>query len=206
MAESTTAPGTQEPRKNLSRRLRYEILRRDNHTCRYCGAAAPDAKLTVDHVVPVALGGSDEPGNLVTACQDCNAGKASSKPDDAVVADVQQDALRWAEAMRRAAVARTANRQAREEYVSRFVESWESYHPDYLGRQMHWLPDDWEPTIWDFFTAGLPVEEVTDAVQIAATKSGLYSRSIWRYFCGICWRKIEQIREAAQAIVTTLED
>ena len=27
----------------VSKRLRYEILRRDNHTCRYCGASAPDA-------------------------------------------------------------------------------------------------------------------------------------------------------------------
>ncbi|AWN05089.1 HNH endonuclease [Gordonia phage Easley] len=38
----------------VSKRLRYEILRRDNHTCRYCGATAPDVPLTVDHVVPVS--------------------------------------------------------------------------------------------------------------------------------------------------------
>lgn len=56
----------------VSKRLRYEILRRDNHTCRYCGATAPDVKLTVDHVVPVALGGSDVPTNLVAACDACN--------------------------------------------------------------------------------------------------------------------------------------
>ena len=39
----------------VSKRLRYEILRRDNHTCRYCGESAPDVKLTIDHVVPVSL-------------------------------------------------------------------------------------------------------------------------------------------------------
>lgn len=33
----------------VSKRLRYEVLRRDSHTCRYCGGAAPDVKLTVDH-------------------------------------------------------------------------------------------------------------------------------------------------------------
>ena len=43
----------------LSKRLRYEILRRDNHTCRYCGASAPDVTLTVDHVVPCLLYTSD---------------------------------------------------------------------------------------------------------------------------------------------------
>ena len=87
----------------VSKRLRYEILRRDNHTCRYCGAAAPDVKLTVDHVVPVALGGTDVAENLVAACGPCNAGKSSSSPDAPIVTDVQQDALRWQRAMAMAA-------------------------------------------------------------------------------------------------------
>src|SRR6185369_3226628 len=59
----------------VSKRLRFEILRRDNHTCRYCGRSAPEVKLTVDHVKPEALGGRTEPDNLVAACSDCNAGK-----------------------------------------------------------------------------------------------------------------------------------
>ncbi|MEU5477510.1 HNH endonuclease [Streptomyces mirabilis] len=80
----------------VSKRLRYEILRRDNHACRYCGAAAPTAKLNVDHVIPQALGGSDKPTNLVTACADCNAGKTSSMPNAMPVADVDQDAFRQA--------------------------------------------------------------------------------------------------------------
>lgn len=62
----------------VSKRLRYEILRRDNHTCRYCGASAPDVPLRVDHVTPVALGGSDKPENLVTSCEPCNSGKSST--------------------------------------------------------------------------------------------------------------------------------
>jgi hypothetical protein len=78
----------------VSKRLRYEILRRDNHACRYCGAAAPDVKLNVDHVIPTSLGGSDKPDNLVTACADCNGGKTSSMPNAEPVADVGQDAFR----------------------------------------------------------------------------------------------------------------
>lgn len=38
----------------VSKRLRYEILRRGNHTCRYCGASAPDVPLRVDHVTLTA--------------------------------------------------------------------------------------------------------------------------------------------------------
>lgn len=80
----------------VSKRLRYEILRRDNHACRYCGAAAPDVKLNVDHVIPTSLGGSDKPENLVAACADCNGGKTSSLPDAMSVADVDQETFRQA--------------------------------------------------------------------------------------------------------------
>ncbi len=41
---------------------------------------APDVEITVDHVVPVALGGSDEPSNLAAACDACNGGKTLLKP------------------------------------------------------------------------------------------------------------------------------
>lgn len=57
-------------------RLRFAILARDAFTCRYCGRKAPDVELRVDHITPVAEGGSDEPENLCAACSDCNAGKA----------------------------------------------------------------------------------------------------------------------------------
>lgn len=87
----------------VSKRLRYEILRRDNHACRYCGATAPDAKLNVDHVIPQSLGGSDKPENLVTSCTDCNAGKTSSMPNAMPVADVDQETFRQAAELRRKA-------------------------------------------------------------------------------------------------------
>jgi len=46
------------------------IFRRDNYTCQYCGAQ--DVPLTVDHIIPKVLGGSETWENLVTACIDCN--------------------------------------------------------------------------------------------------------------------------------------
>lgn len=111
----------------ISKRLRYEVLRRDNHTCRYCGARAPDVGLTIDHVVPVALGGSDAPSNLVTACVDCNAGKTSSSPDAPLVEDVEQDALRWARAMERAAQLQARREAAFADYVSAVDAAWCSF-------------------------------------------------------------------------------
>ena len=44
------------------------VLRRDRHTCVYCGEPAD----TVDHVLPRCRGGGDTWFNLVAACQGCN--------------------------------------------------------------------------------------------------------------------------------------
>lgn len=53
------------------------VFRRDNFTCQYCGDAAPDACLTVDHILAVANGGNNFLENLTTACSSCNSGKGA---------------------------------------------------------------------------------------------------------------------------------
>ena len=111
----------------VSKRTRFEVLRRDSHTCRYCGQSAPDVKLTVDHVTPVALGGTDAPSNLVAACVDCNAGKSSSSPDASLVAQVSDDAVRWAAAMSLAAQRAGADRDAEAEAASEFHAYWQTW-------------------------------------------------------------------------------
>lgn len=55
------------------RRLRAEALDRDHHTCVYCGRPAGE----VDHVIPVAAGGTNTSHNLVAACQACNRRKGA---------------------------------------------------------------------------------------------------------------------------------
>lgn len=69
----------------ISKSVRFEILTRDGYRCRYCGATAQDCRLEVDHVVSVYRGGADDPSNLVTACQDCNAGKSDRALEQAAV-------------------------------------------------------------------------------------------------------------------------
>ena len=63
--------------RNVGRKKRFFVLYRDNFTCRYCGAKAPDVKFHVDHKIPVSKGGNSELSNLVTACVDCNYGKSN---------------------------------------------------------------------------------------------------------------------------------
>jgi len=72
------APKTRDPRVPISKQQRFEIFKRDSFTCRYCGRSTPDVTLQVDHVNPVANGGTNDDDNLVTSCVECNAGKAAT--------------------------------------------------------------------------------------------------------------------------------
>ena len=67
----------------IPKKLRFEILKRDEFRCRYCGRTEADGvKLHVDHVIPVAVGGRNDPDNLASACADCNLGKSANLLDD----------------------------------------------------------------------------------------------------------------------------
>lgn len=178
----------------VSKRTRYEVLRRDNYTCRYC--RSDSNPLTIDHVTPVALGGSDDPSNLVAACRECNAGKGSSAPDQALVADVDQDALRWAAAMNLAAERAAKDLADRTVFINDFVERWAAVMP-------HWaeLSVETDSTVWRFYTRGLPAHEIYDAINIAAAADGVPQRARWRYFCGICWNKLRAIEDVARAAI-----
>lgn len=64
---------------SLSRRTRFQVLKRDGFTCQYCGANGEGVVLHVDHIHPRSKGGGDELDNLITACIACNLGKTDSK-------------------------------------------------------------------------------------------------------------------------------
>ena len=53
-------------RKSISKKNRFEVFKRDSFTCQYCGASAPDVLLEVDHIKPVASGGTNDILNLIT--------------------------------------------------------------------------------------------------------------------------------------------
>lgn len=69
-------------RKGISKTVRFEVFKRDSFTCQYCGVSAPDVVLHVDHINPVAGGGTNDIMNLITSCQPCNAGKSDRQLDD----------------------------------------------------------------------------------------------------------------------------
>ena len=68
------------PRKKILL-TRKNIIIRDNYTCCYCGSTR--GPMTVDHVIPKHMGGSDNWENLVCACDRCNNLKSNRTPAQA---------------------------------------------------------------------------------------------------------------------------
>lgn len=67
-------------RRDVSWRIRFQILKKDNFKCVLCGNSPsidPTIKLEVDHIVPWSKGGNTAPENLQTLCNKCNQGKSN---------------------------------------------------------------------------------------------------------------------------------
>lgn len=180
----------------VSKRLRAEIFRRDNSTCHYCGAKAPDVKITIDHVIPVTLGGSDDPSNLTTACEDCNAGKTSVPPDAATVKQISEDAFRWANAIKAAGENMLGERETAR---AAFDQKWRAWSE---GRPPVPRPEDWGLSIDRFLKVGLPLSILLDCVDIAMSTRKVKAHDVFTYMCGVAWKEVRKLQKAAQAILT----
>jgi hypothetical protein len=69
------------PRIPIPSEVRRYVYARDRYTCAYCGRSGRNLRLTIDHIMPVSRGGSNEIGNLVTACRACNLSKGAKIMD-----------------------------------------------------------------------------------------------------------------------------
>lgn len=188
----------------VSKRLRYEVLRRDGHACRYCGATAPEVKLTVDHVVPVALGGTDQPDNLVTACADCNSGKSATPPSSALIADVSAETLRFKTYLDEAMKILMAEHSQVRDYVDAVGEHWHTW-VNGLDEPFP-LPSTWEESAEAFFKRSVPLELIRYAIDKSTANSRIGQYDKWRYMCGIVWRTLDDQLEVARQIQTAVEE
>lgn len=62
-------------RQPIPRKLRHQVFQRDGYRCRECGATNKQTRLHVDHIKPVAKGGTNDLNNLQTLCEACNRAK-----------------------------------------------------------------------------------------------------------------------------------
>lgn len=172
----------------VTKRTRFEVLRRDEHTCQYCGAKAPDVTLQIDHVVPVTLGGNDKPENLVAACKDCNSGKTSIAPDAPIVQKLSAEASAYALGMLDKMTRLRADVERADEFIERFEDAWSGWTNKATGEKIP-LPPDYEMSLFKWAQMGIPSRVVEMAIPKAMVRTGLRGEyAEFQYFAGIVWR------------------
>lgn len=65
-------------RRLMTKKLRTEVMIRDNYTCKKCGKYMSDCVgLQIDHIIPVSKGGKSVLSNLQVLCSKCNGSKSN---------------------------------------------------------------------------------------------------------------------------------
>lgn len=177
-------------RVSLSKKQRFDVFHRDGFKCRYCGSGpASGCVLEVDHVIPVVAGGTNDTLNLVSACFDCNRGKATktlSTPTEPIISA----------AMRRKLL------KEQKEQLSAFLE-FEKNRSETIKRNfdaivapisevMPRFPRTAIRSV-EYFLKHLPLEQIEYAMDLSADKfdDGLIDNP-FLYFCAICHRHIKE--------------
>lgn len=171
-------------RKAITKKLRFEVFKRDNFTCQYCGAKAPDAILEVDHIEPVGKGSKNDILNLITSCRDCNKGKSDRRLSDMSIVEKQR---KQAETL-----------QARREMIQ-LMAQWQQE----LLEEEDMLIDMFENQFTSIFQMSLTdhgrakvrswikqfgYQEVIEALNIAADKYEEVDEA-WNKIGGICYNR-----------------
>lgn len=172
-------------RQGLSKRLRFEVFKRDQFTCQYCGAHPPAVVLHIDHIEAVANGGTSDIDNLVTACEACNHGKADI-PLSSVPESLASKAARIAEAEEQLA-GYNAIMRAKAERLE--ADTWDVAELLWPGCATHGISRRW---LYDIkrFVERLGVSQCQEFAELAASY-GYGDRRRFLYFCGCCWRVIK---------------
>lgn len=172
-------------RKAISKRLRFEVLKRDRFSCLYCSARPPKVALEIDHILPVSKGGKNTIDNLVTACFDCNRGKSNILLDsipDSLVQKMENRRIANEQHKQFLKIIKQENKQIEQE-IDMVDKVYGIYVEGYV------LNDKSRLSVKKFIKI-LGVEEVIESME----KAGISCRNdywVFKYFCGICWNKIK---------------
>lgn len=63
------------PRIIIPLSVRKYVYQRNNYQCQSCGKTNQETQLNIDHIIPLAKGGSNDISNLQTLCKQCNQSK-----------------------------------------------------------------------------------------------------------------------------------
>lgn len=171
-------------RKAISKKIRFNVFKRDSFACQYCGSTPPNVVLEIDHINPVCLGGDNDIDNLITSCFDCNRGKSGESlsniptkmSDKASAIKESEEQIKEYNKILKKRAQRLETESWEIVYALEMNEDIESYNRHRLSSIRRFLKI-------------LPKSEVLDAAELTAEKFHGISLSAFRYFCGICWSK-----------------
>lgn len=176
----------------ISKKLRFEIFKRDGFACAYCGRTPPEVLLEIDHIKPRSKKGKDDINNLITACFDCNRGKRNIPLDKAPnQISINLETLKEKEeqlAEYQKIINKIERRLIRE--IKKVDKIFNDTYKDYV------LSDKFKTGSLKSFLRRLPAGEVVEAMIIACQRINNDRDRTIRYFCGICWKKIKGNNDA----------
>lgn len=70
-----------EERKSFSREEKEFIKLKTRGKCGHCGCKLTDQNISVDHIIPISKGGSNQEENLICLCKECNKDKSDMLAD-----------------------------------------------------------------------------------------------------------------------------
>lgn len=171
---------------SITKKIRFEVFKRDGFICQYCGGTPPESVLEVDHIQPKSKGGSDDMNNLVTSCFSCNRGKSNielNKVPNKI--GLNYDIIKEKEDQYRAYVRLLKIIEKRLVCeIEEVVETFELYFQEYT------VTEKFKVSIRRFIKK-LGGIEVIDAMRTACYHVDDYDQAL-KYFCGICWNKIRE--------------
>lgn len=203
----------------ISKKLRFDVFKRDYFKCQYCGKTPPNVTLEVDHIHPKSKNGSDDINNLITACFDCNRGKRDNFLDS--IPKTLQDnfnILKEKELQYKAYQKLLLNV---EKIINNEINEVSLIFEKYYKTKS--IAEKFKQTTIKLFIKKLNIFDVKEAMEIACNK--FYYKSDYvnktdeeikrdlkkyqytstdkkskltqadftiKYFCGICWSKIKE--------------
>lgn len=176
-------------RKSTGKKQRFEIFKRDKFTCQYCGGTPPAIVLVVDHILPVAKGGTTVQHNLITSCEACNQGKASG-----LLSDIPKPIeLQLAQQVERHEQLKAFNvylMKARDS-DDKVAVALGKYWCDVFYPQQNFVFSANPHRSVLAFMKRLPAAKLYEAMDIAFLKFRADESRAFKYFCGCCWKMIK---------------
>lgn len=175
---------------DISKKLRFQIFKRDNFTCQYCGKNPADHNviLEIDHAISKFDGGDSDEENLITSCFDCNRGKSK----DSIVlkneVDIKQS-LKNAQEQLSQVKAMSKLREIKKEIED---EKW-SWIDDFVGCYTSELRKKLKKTIQRETKKGTEREMLVEVIEITCNRfereDEFLTDSFFKYFHGVLHNK-----------------